>query len=289
MRTALLINCYSRRARSHETELIKAIKGFKRGTLEITRLKNPNKLNSKLKRIVNKNPDLLIVAGGDGTVSDVVDQLVVKKIELAVIPLGTTNNFAKSLGIPEDISEAMRIALTAKGQLIDLGKVNGDYFTNVAGVGLSAEIAATISDDLKKKYGRMAYALHGLRLILSHRPFHATITDKNQKLTLNIKTHQLIIANGKYHAGSEIAADASLNTRELIVFKLGGTSRLSLLWHMVDFYIGRRRTVSHTSYLIAKDIEIKTDIPVMIELDGEVKERTPAHIEIVPRLIRVRH
>ncbi len=269
--------------------MIKAIKGFKRGTLEITRLKNPNKLDSILKRIVNKNPDLLIVAGGDGTVSDVVDQLVGRKIELAVIPLGTTNNFAKSLGIPEDISEAMRIALTAKGQLIDLGKVNGDYFTNVAGVGLSAEIAATISDELKKKYGRMAYALHGLRLILSHRPFHTTITDKNQKLTLNIKTHQLIIANGKYHAGSEIATDASLNTRELIIFKLGGTSRLSLLWHMVDFYIGRRRTVSHTSYLIAKDIEIKTDIPVMIELDGEVKERTPAHIEIVPRLIRVRH
>lgn len=285
----VLINTASRRGSDAVDEINEAISKAGFSVSKIHQLKDPRRLHSVLAKIKQRSPDVLIVGSGDGTISDVVDELVGTNIELAIVPLGTTNNFARSLHLPLDITGAVKVALNAKPQAIDLGIINNDYFSNVAGIGISAEVAGTIPDSLKKKYGRMAYAIHGFKLLLRHRPFHAVISDKRSKLTLNVKTHQLIVANGRYHAGTEIASDTAVNNRELVIFKLGGTSRLSFIWHMIDFYIGRRKSVTHTSYLVAKDVVINTDRPVPIELDGEVKEQTPAQVKIKPRVILVRH
>jgi YegS/Rv2252/BmrU family lipid kinase len=289
MGVELLINTASRRGKDAADDVIAAVKTAGITPTTIHRLNNPARLHTLLAAIKQRQPSLLIVGSGDGTISDVVDELVGTKIELAVIPLGTTNNFARSLHIPLDIPGAAKMAATSPARAIDLGIVNGDYFSNVAGIGISAEVAATIPNGLKKRYGRLAYAIHGCKLLLKHRPFHAVISDKHNKLTLNVKTHQLIVANGKYHAGTQITADTSVESRELVIFKLGGTSRLSFVWHMIDFYLGQRKSVAHTSYLVAKDVSVTTDRPISIELDGEVKERTPANVQIKPRVILVRH
>lgn len=285
----LLINVASRRGRESSDDIIRACKNNGIQLTKITRLAQPQRLKSVLKKIVARKPRLLIVGSGDGTVSDVVDELAHTEIELGIVPLGTTNNFARSLGLPLSIDEAVKHIAVSNPKKIDLGLLNGDYFANVAGVGISADIAATILNSLKKRYGRAAYVIHGFKVLMRHKPFRATITDKNGKLALNIRTHQLIVANGKYHAGTEIAMDTAVDSSELVIFKLGGTSRLSLIWHMIDFYVGRRSSVTHTSYLIAKDITIKTNRTVSIELDGEVKERTPAEVKVKASVLRVRH
>jgi len=285
----LLVNVASRRALEAYDEVLAACKQNDIHLTKVTRLSQPQNLSSVLKKIVSRKPRLLIVGSGDGTVSGVVDELANTAIELGIIPLGTTNNFARSLGLPLSINAAVKHLATARARKVDLGLINDDYFANVAGIGLSAEIAATIPNSLKKRYGRAAYAIHGLKLMMRHKPFNATITDINNKLALNVKTHQLIVANGTHHAGAEIATDTAVDSNELVVFKLGGSSRLSLIWHMIDFYIGRRRTVANTSYLIAKDITIKTNRSVTIELDGEAKERTPAAIKVQASVLRVRY
>ena len=123
--------------------------------------------------------------------------------------------------------------------------------------------------------------------MFTHQPFFVTITDKDAELQLHFETHQLIVANGKYHAGKEIAADASLQGNELVIFKLGGRSKLSFAWHMIDFYIGRRRSVYHSSYLIGKDVSISTSTPQSIELDGEVKLSTPVAASVHAKAIRI--
>lgn len=289
MSTELIINTASRRGAENSAQIIELCRDNGIKVTRTHRLKNPKRLHTLLEKIVARKPSLVIVASGDGTISDVVDVLAGTKIELGFIPVGTTNNFARSLSIPLDITQSVKAIANRKARPVDLGVVNGDYYANVAGIGISADVAGTIPDSLKKRYGRMAYAIHGLKLLWKHTPFRATISDAKSALSLNVETHQIIIANGRYHAGSEIAGDAGLKSRELVVFKLGGPSRLSFIWHMIDFYVGTRRSVAHSSYVIAKDITIKTNIPVAIELDGEVKESTPAHIQIKPAALLVRH
>jgi YegS/Rv2252/BmrU family lipid kinase len=285
----LLVNTASRTARDAYDDVISSCQKHGIKLTKITKLSRPDKLDATLIKIVARKPKLLIVGSGDGTVSDVVDGLANTSIELGIVPLGTTNNFARSLDLPLDIDGAVKRIVKAKARVIDLGSVNDDYFANVAGLGLSAEVAGTIPNSLKKRFGRAAYGINALKLLIRHQPFRARITDKYGKLALNVKTHQLIIANGKFHAGTQIAEGTAVNTKELVVFKLGGTSRLSLIWHMIDFYIGRRGSVAGTSYLIAKDITITTDRAVSIELDGEVKEQTPAHIQIKSSVLKVRY
>jgi YegS/Rv2252/BmrU family lipid kinase len=285
----LLVNTASRLGREAYDDVVQSCIDHGINLTKITRLNRPQLLEEVLKKIVARNPKLLIVGSGDGTVSDVVDELANTEIELGIIPLGTTNNFARSLGVPLSIDGAVKHLVHSKPKKVDLGLINDDYFANVAGIGISAEVAATIPNYLKKRYGQVAYVIHGLKLLIRHKPFHARITDKNGKLALSIKTHQLIVANGKYHAGTEIAADTKVDSNELVLFKLGGTSRLSLIWHMLDFYIGRRNTIANTSYLLAKDIIITTNRKVSIELDGEVKEHTPAVVKVKASVLRVRY
>lgn len=289
LKAELLVNVASRQAREACDDVIDVCQ---RNGIELTkviRLSQPQRLHSVLKKVIERKPQLLIVGSGDGTVSDVVDHLANTDIQLGIVPLGTTNNFARSLGLPMGMEAAIQRIVAAEPKKIDLGMINDDYFANVAGFGLSADVAATIPNSLKKRYGRLAYAIQGVKRLIHHKPFIATISSRSGKLTLNIKTHQLIVANGSYHAGTEIASDATVDNKQLIVFKLGGPSRLSLIWHMIDFYVGKRSAVANTAFLIAKDIQITTSRPVRIELDGEVKEKTPAHVQVKGSVLRVRH
>lgn len=111
---------------------------------------------------------------------------------------------------------------------------------------------------------------------------------KDGELKLHFETHQVIIANGRFHAGREIAIGAELDSRELVIFKLGGRSRLSFLWHTIDYYWGRRRTIVHEAYLIARDVKITTSRPQPVELDGEVKFTTPLSVKVRSNAVKVR-
>jgi diacylglycerol kinase (ATP) len=283
----LLVNTHSRRGKEALPIVVEACKTAGIKLARIHKVKDPSRLPRILEGVRDRSPDLLIVGSGDGTVSDVVDYLANTTIALGFVPLGTTNNFARSLGVPLDIVTAVHRIKNGSVHHIDLGLADDDHFANVAGIGLSAELANGVTPKLKRRYGRLAYLITGLKVLWGHKPFRVTVADKDGELQMHFETHQVIIANGRFHAGREIAAGARLNSRELVVFKLGGSSRLSLAWHMIDFYFGPRRNVSHSSYLIAKDISIITSSPQPVELDGEVKLRTPLQVKVRQRAVKV--
>ena len=109
------------------------------------------------------NPNLVIVGGGDGTISDAVDHLAGTDIEVGLIPLGTTNNFARSLNIPLDIDSAIKTISKNGAHPVDLGNMNDDYFTNVAGIGISALVAKTSPTNERK--GGVGWPMHSLALL----------------------------------------------------------------------------------------------------------------------------
>lgn len=285
----LLINIHSRRSQEALPEILAACKAEGITLTKVTKVGKGVNLGRTLGAIKRRSPKLLIVGGGDGTISDVIDHIVSCNIELGLIPLGTTNNFARSLGIPLTIPATVAAIANRKAKAVDLGRVHDDYFANVIGIGLSAVVAKNVSNRSKKLFGRAAYAVTGIRELMRHKPFVVTIEDKDRELAMRFETHQVIVANGRFHAGREIAKEAKLNNRELVIFKLGSRSKMSFLWHMLDFYVGKRKSISHTSYVIGRDIILHTSTPQHAELDGEVKFTTPLPINVEPGVIQIRH
>lgn len=288
MKAELIINPRSRGAREALKSVTEEFKAHGIDISRTTKLRKHDLLSDVVRDALARKPKLLIVGGGDGTISDVVDHLAGSDVTLALLPLGTTNNFARSLNIPLTLPEAIETAATARAKRVDLGCIDDDFFTNVAGIGLSARIADNVTNSIKRRFGRAAYALVGLMSFIGHKPFRVTIRDMAGGLQVHLETHQLIIANGRYHGGRLVASDAGVDNRELIVFALGGRSKLSFAKHLLDFYVGKRKKVAHSSYMIGRDFEIITDSPQPVELDGEVKLTTPLHATIKPKAVRIR-
>lgn len=284
----LLINTGSRTGK-HQKKLV--LDTLKEQGFEVTFVYEVNRRNSlddACQKIRRRKPACLLIGGGDGTVSSALDRLVALEIEIGIIPLGTTNNFARSLDIPLSIPESIQTIRREKSRNVDLGMIDNDYFTNVAGIGLSARIADSVTDRQKQRWGRWAYVLVGIQQLLVHKPFFVTLQDSDKELSVTMETRQIIIANGRYHAGQEIADDAKIDNGQLIIFALGGRSLMSFIKHMIDFYIGRRSKVAHESYFIGRSVMISTNTPQLIELDGEVKHKTPIHARVKTGTIQVR-
>lgn len=286
---SLLINLDSRRARSAYSELVEACCGV---GIEITKLYKIGKsstLPATVGVIKRAAPKLLIIASGDGTISRAMSILAGTDIEVGIVPLGTTNNFARSLRLPLNIPDAVKTIATSQSHKVDLGRVDDRYFANVVGIGLSALVARRVTDRQKRRFGRLAYALTGLRCLARHKPFFVTVTDKDGELALNLETHQVVVANGRYHAGKEIAANLGVDNGELVVFPIGGRSRFSYIAWMIDFYIGSPRKVQHASYLIARNVKILTDRLQPSEIDGEVYGPTPLTFQVMNKMVSVRY
>jgi YegS/Rv2252/BmrU family lipid kinase len=283
----LLINTASRNGRQLFDQVLTTLKEHNLEPLKVHKLTKGDDLAVVCRRIKRAEPTLLIIAGGDGTISQSIHYFANSSIELALVPLGTTNNFARSLEIPMEIDAAVQIIARAKATAVDLGVVDGQHFANVLGVGLSAGIAKTVTPASKKRYGRLAYALSGLKQ-LSKPAFEVTVTDKDHELKMNFETRQLIVANGRYHAGKVIAQDATIDSRELVIFALGSRSRISFLKHMLDFYFGPRKRIIHGSYVIGTDFSVSSKPDQYVEIDGEMIGKTPKHISVAPRAIKIR-
>jgi diacylglycerol kinase (ATP) len=156
--------------------------------------------------------------------------------------LGTTNNFARSLGLPLHLPAALRILVEGKVADVDLGHVAGRHFANLTSLGLSVQVAEHVPHQLKRILGRAAYPLTALALLPRHRPFTAWLrvtnlddgtagTDGTSRTDGGVHepvTHQLNIANGSHHAGRAIARDTGLDDRQLVVYRLGDADRLRL-------------------------------------------------------------
>ncbi|GIH90351.1 diacylglycerol/lipid kinase family protein [Planobispora siamensis] len=121
------------------------------------------KAPKQVKKVLKEGADLVLVWGGDGMVQRCVDVLAGSGTPVGIIPAGTANMFARNLGIPEDLPEAVRIAFHGEDRRLDLGRVNGEHFAVMAGIGFDAEMIKDADRGLKDRMGRAAYFWTGLR------------------------------------------------------------------------------------------------------------------------------
>ncbi len=143
--------------------------------------------------------DFAIVGGGDGTLNAAAPALVETGMPLGVIPLGTANDFARTVGIPADPMKAAELIAAGKQQDIDLGEVNGHLFFNVASIGFSAELAQDLTEHAKKRWGTLGYGIVAARILIRSRLFTAFVD--HDGTTEKIRTMQVSVGNGKHYGG----------------------------------------------------------------------------------------
>ena len=230
--------------------------------------------------------EAVVIAGGDGSLNAVAPALIKTGLPLGILPTGTANDLARTLGIPTDIEQAADLIATGHRQAIDIGEVNGHHFFNVASIGLSADLANSLSRETKRRFGRFGYALTALRVLAEARPFHAEISSAEG--TARVKTLQIAIGNGRYYGGGmAVEESATIDDGHLDLYSLEVDRVWKLLLMAKAFRAGRHGLWEEVRATKGEHFEIRTRHPHPINTDGELVTFTPARFNVLPKAITV--
>jgi YegS/Rv2252/BmrU family lipid kinase len=235
---------------------------------------------------VKSGVELIVVGGGDGSLTSVVGAFAHTSSVLGVLPFGTGNSFARSLGIRPDLEHAVDTIVNGKAISVDLGIVNDRYFANFAAIGLSSVVARRTSTALKKVVGPAAYALAGIGPLLRCEPFEATIRWDNDR-KISIHTHQLVVANGRYYGLVPIMPDATIVDGKLTLLTSEGMSRWDVARLFAALLRGDQDRLASVQFFQASDVTIKTKPKQHMDIDGEPLGTTPARFSIARKALHV--
>jgi YegS/Rv2252/BmrU family lipid kinase len=245
---------------------------------------NHRDLNRYVRGAVKGGAGLVIVAGGDGTMTAAAGQLAKSKSVLGVLPLGTGNSFALSLGIT-DLETAVEAIVAGREVAVDLGNVNGTYFANFATIGLSSTIARATPNRLKKIVGAAAYVLAGLLPALRSRPFRCKVRTGKQKLVF--PTYQVIVANGRYFGHTPLTPDASLDSGRLTFYSTTDSTIVDAAKTYSSLLLDRQALLPNAHVFDAVELRVRARPAQPIAIDGEQCGWTPAKFRVVPGALRV--
>lgn len=226
-------------------------------------------------------PDALIIAGGDGTLFHLAPALLDAARPFGIIPVGTANDLARTLGLPRNLRDAAQVISDGHRRKIDVGQVNDQPFFNVATIGFGAAVAKLHGGPAKRLLGVLNYPLAWWSAYRATRPFRATI--RIDEKSIRRRCVQIAVGSGRFYGGGlSLSADASIEDgwlRFYLVKPVGVFGWLRLL------PILHKGTLDHATETVtgaAHVVEIKTGRSRPINVDGEVVEKTPARFTISP-------
>jgi YegS/Rv2252/BmrU family lipid kinase len=228
---------------------------------------------------------MVIVGGGDGSLSCTVDEVVDRDCVFALLPLGTANSFARTLGIPLDLDGAVRTIATGKRRRVDVGAIDDDYFANASSIGLSPMIGCTIPHNLKKYLGRPGYLLWSLWCLARFKSFELVV--EGPQGTERLRALEVRIANGPYHGGIEVVEGAEVDSGEIVVEAVSGRARTTLAGNWIRLLLGLPKKERQVRQFRGRSLKLATNPPLPISIDGEVLARTPVTARVAQRAIQV--
>jgi diacylglycerol kinase (ATP) len=283
---ALFVNTHARRGAKQFAQAIASLKDAGVTLGQTVSVDDPATLLPAIQRAIAAGCERIIVGGGDGTLSGVMEAFANQRITLGVLPLGTGNDLARTLEIPLDLGGAARVIAAGQIARIDLGCANGRYFINTLSMGVSDEVSRAATRRLKRTLGFFAYGVAALKVLPRHQNFKVHI-EAIEKVC-DIATHQLVVANGTY-VGEHIKAgpDASISDGTLVVFTLEGRSRYQLIRGAWSVARGRHATDPRNNYFETTRLTIRTEPSQQITVDGEHGGETPVEVTVAPKALRV--
>lgn len=237
---------------------------------------------------VERRYDIVVAAGGDGTLNEVVNGLAEQdyRPKLGIVPMGTTNDFARALHIPRDISSAIDIITKGESIPVDIGRMNDRYFINIAGGGRITELTYEVPSKLKTMIGQLAYYLKGIEMLPSIKPTDVSI-EYDGKLFEGEAMLFLIGLTNSVGGFEKLAPDASLNDGLFSLLILKKTNLAEFIRIASMALRGDHVKDPHVIYTQANRIKIKAKEKVQLNVDGELGGVLPAEFENLYRHLQV--
>ena len=243
------------------------------------------------RRFVSKadNVDLVIAAGGDGTLNEVLhglmDLLQGARPSLGIVPLGTANDFATGCGIPRDSAEALALCMKGEAVPIDVGKANDHWFINAASSGFGAEITATTSPELKRLLGPAAYAVMGAILAINLHHYQGKLSLPGREITGSGPV--AIVGNGRQTGGGiQVAPRAFIDDGlldVLVVRQISPTALLAAARELQQL----PSDGEYISYWQTPWLDVHSEESIPVNLDGEPQRFSTVRYEAVPKAIQL--
>lgn len=232
--------------------------------------------------------DIVIAAGGDGTLYEVINGLAPKETlpKLGILPLGTTNDFARALGIPKYWEYACDLIVQQYSRGIDVGKANKKYFINIAGGGSMTELSYEVPSKLKTMIGQLAYYMKGLEKLPRLRPIELQI--KSPVWNGQEEAMLFLVANSNSVGGFErLAPDASLSDGLLDVLLLRKCNLAEFLRIATAAQRGEHINDPHIVYFQTNELQVTTPDYVQLNLDGEFGGTLPVKFSLLPKHLQI--
>lgn len=281
----LIVNALSRQGQKQFDAACTKLRAAGVDLIETIAIDKPGTLEETVARAMAKKPDMLIVGGGDGSLSCAVDMLVGTDTIFAPLPLGTANSFARSLGIPLDLDGAIDVIAHGEPRRIDLGMIDDDYYCNCAAIGLSTKIGGQIPPLLKKTLGRLGYLIWAAWQSMKFKSFKLIVTHDGVREEMDAL--EVRIANGPYHGGVELVDEADPQSGEIVVQVVIGRSPAQLGWSWFSSWLRLRARKDTTVEFRGHEMRIETIPSQKVSIDGEVLAKSPFTARVAAAAVNV--
>lgn len=236
-------------------------------------------------RGVDQGFQTIVAAGGDGTVNEVVNGIGEARVHLGILPVGTMNVFALELGIPmNNLKKAWNVISDCRPRHVDLAMGNDEYFVQLAGVGLDAEVVRMTSPDFKKALGPVSY-LVSLANVAAGRPPKLTATSAD-----GARHHGcfILVGNGRFYGGPFVLfRRAKLDDGLLDVLIFKNQSHWDVMRYFQAILFGNHSNLDDVEYFQTPSLRVTSETDVPVELDGEMTGIVPFEFRFASRRLRV--
>jgi diacylglycerol kinase (ATP) len=260
--------------------------------LTIAETQQPGDARRLAAEAVRNGCDLVVAAGGDGTINEVLNGLAedFSRAAFGILPLGTANDFARTINVPTDIPAAVDNLLANQTELVDVIRYSGEeirFFINASAGGFSGLVNEAITDEMKQTWGPLAYlrsAAGVLPNLEDYRTFIALDGEPEEKLHL----YNIVVANGRYVAGGiPIAPEAQLNDGLADIVMVPAASLLDLAVLGPQMLLGGHLASDQIIFRRASRVSIRSEPGMWFNVDGELIGNGPATFDVFPRALRI--
>ena len=239
----------------------------------------------RVRAAVSNGVPLVIVGGGDGTIRAVLPAVARRDVVLGILPLGTANNSARSVGVPMDLAGAVDAIAYGRSITVDLGLIDGKHFANSLSIGDPRAVINATPSSVKRWIGMLGYVFYETGHILRQRLFCCTITTGEG--SDRFMTRHLMVMNGAYVGTMSIALDARLDDGLLDLIALASRSRWQGIRFWIRFILGRHLSDPELRRFRVARATITADPPRSVIVDGERGPTTPVEVSVAIGALRV--
>ncbi len=260
-------------------------------TIEPFRFTLDSNYEDVFKKSSEQDYEYLLVAGGDGTINQVVNLMKKsgKNFPMAVLPTGTANDFANFIGIPKNIEKACEQIINSDTKQIDIGKVNDDYFVNVAGAGLFTNVSHKTDANLKNTIGKLAYYFSGIKELPKFRKLK--IKAQSEEYNFNGNIHVILVFNGRTAGNLDLAYKSKIDDGLLDVIIVKSSmfpftnTIASFLQLLRSEHLEKNSSIIHFK---TKSLHIECNEGISTDIDGEKGPDFPLNIRCIENGLTIR-